>query len=1057
MSMFTAVAWEMTAESRIEAFESAWQHDAAAVKLENFLPPAEDPCFLAMLCELVRVDIELRWTNRAPKALDDYLDQFPELNHSAEALQQIAFEEYRQRLQSGERVAPCEYEDRFGIDISRWPAPAPPIVDEALAAPKTCALPNKELEQAFPRRTDVAGAIASSPRTPFPRDGETFAGFRIVCELGSGAFGRVYLAEQLDLASRRVALKVSQELNGESQKLAQLQHTNIMPIYSAHQVGSLHALCMPYYGATTLAQVIQGLRTTTGHMPKSGRIFLSTLFAHSHSRRGSSSAAVPEGSTLHGAAALTIRSTAVPEDVVPSGAVEDLEKLAKMTHVDAALWIIARVADGLEHAHSRNIMHRDLKPANILLTDEGQPMLLDFNLATSRNAQALNRYRNGGTLPYMAPEQLAALVAGGCAPDPRSDLYSLGVILFELLTGRHPFRLPKGKVNDIAPGMVQDRITARIKPQRFNPLVTPAVAAIVRKLLAANVDERYQSAAHLQEDLDRHLDHLPLKHAREASLRERVEKFRRRHPRLWTGTLVTLATSLLVILPLALQTAKQFEMADRRRQTQRAEAVVLLNDTQRKALAAQLDLYARAESSRVRQRGMQRVEEIVSRYAIDAEGSWLQTPEVTRLNDVERSSLLSTLGQTMWIMAESCRQQAADSRDPRAHEDSDHWQLLARQCFDRAGRTPMALRAGGKPVELHAQQDLGGLDDADLYSLASDVVTVGRYRDGLRFLKELTGRDPAHFLGWFMRGLCHEGLGQDGAAAEAWTVCIALQPDFAKAYYNRAIIRIRQKDYVAAHADFGRALERDSANTYALVNKGLTSLWLEQYARAEQELTAAIEQENPPSRVYFLRAKARYKLGKPALAKADEVKGQATEPTDDIGWATRGWALLDTDPTAALQDFERALAINPRNRDALNNRVHVLYTRLNRYDDALHAVNHMLEYYPDHLGARASRGVVYARLGKIEQARADADYCLANDQSAFSLYQIGSLYAQIAKHDPSAKTKALSLLGQSLEKGLVQKEYFTSDKDLDPLRDDAKFTELVDLAQTLQAKKVNAK
>ena len=102
----------------------------------------------------------------------------------------------------------------------------------------------------------------------------------------------------------------------------------------------------------------------------------------------------------------------------------------------------SRLADGLAHAHERGILHRDLKPANILMTDEGQPMLLDFNLSEDSEVRPGAAAAVGGTLPYMAPEHLEAL-RGGASPDARSDLYSLGVILYELLTVRRPFPVPE--------------------------------------------------------------------------------------------------------------------------------------------------------------------------------------------------------------------------------------------------------------------------------------------------------------------------------------------------------------------------------------------------------------------------------------------------------------------------------------------------------------------------------------------------------------------------------------------------------------------------------------
>jgi hypothetical protein len=113
-----------------------------------------------------------------------------------------------------------------------------------------------------------------------PAVGGEFLGFRLIAELGRGAFGRVHLARQGDLADRPVALKVSADIHGESQKLARLQHTHIVPVYSVHRAGPLQAVCMPYLGATTLADVVSDL-LHRGSLPASGKGLVSTL----HDRR----------------------------------------------------------------------------------------------------------------------------------------------------------------------------------------------------------------------------------------------------------------------------------------------------------------------------------------------------------------------------------------------------------------------------------------------------------------------------------------------------------------------------------------------------------------------------------------------------------------------------------------------------------------------------------------------------------------------------------------------------------------------------------------------------
>src|SRR5204863_8129037 len=111
-----------------------------------------------------------------------------------------------------------------------------------------------------------------------------------------------------------------------------------------------------------------------------------------------------------------------------------LRRLEGLSYVEAILSLAARLVDGLVHAHDRGIFHRDLKPANVLLTDEGQPMLLDFNLsADMKLSQTATAASIGGTLPFMAPEHLEAFRGQLRVVDQRSDVYSLGLILYELL------------------------------------------------------------------------------------------------------------------------------------------------------------------------------------------------------------------------------------------------------------------------------------------------------------------------------------------------------------------------------------------------------------------------------------------------------------------------------------------------------------------------------------------------------------------------------------------------------------------------------------------------
>src|SRR5262245_6173306 len=332
-------------------------------------------------------------------------------------------------------------------------------------------------------------------------------------------------------------------------------HTNIFPIYAVYQAGPLQAICMPYFGSVTLARVISDLARDPRQLPQTGRGLLSTLFE----------------TRVNGSVPAKVNDDPAPpaNDEPPS-----LTALGRMSQVEAALWITARLADGLAHAHERGILHCDLKPANVLLSDDGQPMLLDFNVAAERKAvKAKKAVRLGGTLPYMAPEYLSLLHNDNGELTPRSDLFSLGVVLYELLTGTDPY---PGLAADAAP--VGAYLAAHSKlperPSQRNPAVTPAVDAIVLKLLDPDPARRYAEAAHLREDLERQLDNRPLAYTTGKSPRERLRKWRRRNPRFTTAIAVGLAALMFLILPATAVAIRSEQLAARRHEFARSEAIL---------------------------------------------------------------------------------------------------------------------------------------------------------------------------------------------------------------------------------------------------------------------------------------------------------------------------------------------------------------------------------------------------------------------------------------------------------------------------------------------------
>jgi serine/threonine protein kinase len=339
--------------------------------------------------------------------------------------------------------------------------------------------------------TDLAPPFRAPLATPenpvalkppvLPEPGQRIGDFAIVEVLGEGSFGKVFLARQVSL-DRLVALKVTALRGREARLLASLEHDHIVHVISEEldQAQSLRLLCMQYVPGTTLARIIE----VVGGRPRSslnGRAILDVI----------------DSLSLH------------PAPFHPA-ALRDRELLAEADFAQAVCWIGARLAEALDYAHSRGILHRDIKPANILVSQFGRPLLADFNLSLNMHQlTAFGTARLGGTLAYMAPEHLDAFDPENATPstvvDQRSDLYSLGVVLYELLTGRRPFQVAGEEVKcagESLRALSAVRRSGAPSARIDLPDAPKGLDHVLRRCLDPDPERRYQTAGELAQALE---------------------------------------------------------------------------------------------------------------------------------------------------------------------------------------------------------------------------------------------------------------------------------------------------------------------------------------------------------------------------------------------------------------------------------------------------------------------------------------------------------------------------------------------------------------------------
>ena len=324
--------------------------------------------------------------------------------------------------------------------------------------------------------------------------------FRLVREIGRGGMGVVYEAIQVSLR-RRVAIKVLPfaaaiddkqitRFKNEAQAAAQVDHPNIVPVFAIGEEQGVHYFAMQLIGGQSLSQLLDrllGYATDGVPTPVSGRE--------------------------------TIRIENVRDHV---------QNVARMG---------IQAAEALHAAHEIGVVHRDVKPSNLLLDEKGKLWVTDFGIARCRTSENLTSTGHAiGTMRYMSPEQAQGKTA---LVDHRTDIYSLGVTLYELACLRHPFE----GVADAVLAFEFGRSGLR-RPSYWNSSIPADFENIVLKAMAEGRDERYATAQELAEDLGRFLEGKPIL-ARRPTLTSRLCKWARWHKRSVAAAAGVLAFAML--------------------------------------------------------------------------------------------------------------------------------------------------------------------------------------------------------------------------------------------------------------------------------------------------------------------------------------------------------------------------------------------------------------------------------------------------------------------------------------------------------------------------------
>jgi tetratricopeptide (TPR) repeat protein len=577
--------------------------------------------------------------------------------------------------------------------------------------------------------------------------------------------------------------------------------------------------------------------------------------------------------------------------------------------------------------------------------------------------------------------------------------------------------------------------------------MTPAVAAILRRCLAPDPAERYQSARALQDDLERHLAHLPLRHTPEPSWRERVRKWARRHPRVTSASTVA-AVAAVVLLGLGgLVLLREERLA-------RVEAADQYRRFQQAARSVQVEFLGAPAGGKSRLAAIETsCRRALELYGADSAADWTERPEVTRLGADVQARLREEVGELLLLLAATVAlEEDAKALDfnARALSCSSPDKVSPAVYYQRAALLEQRGRKAEAAQARLQYEAAAPHTPRDQCLLACIRMLEGRARAARPLWEEATRLDPTNLWAWYGLGDCYDRLDKPAQASACYTACIALAPQVHDWHFRRGLAQLRNNEPAAACSDLTVAHRLRPDHRETLVNRALAHLALRDSKAACADLDGAVGLGGADARLYLMRARARDLAGDSAGAASDRQASTHVQPADELAWVARGAGRTASAPEAALADFDQALAHNPRCLAALQSKAHVLAEKLARTEEAIKVLDRAVALYPEHAPARAARGTLLARLGNCDAAHADAAEALAAEpRSPEVVYQVAGIYAQTSRRHPEDRRHALALLAEACRHNFGY-DLLTRDADLDPLRDAPEFQRLAQAVRSLQ-------
>jgi tetratricopeptide (TPR) repeat protein len=847
-----------------------------------------------------------------------------------------------------------------------------------------------------PSALDVeAGLTVDAPLTEGP--GTVIGSYKLLEQIGEGGMGLVFVAEQQQPVRRKVALKVvkpgmdtrqvTARFEAERQALAIMDHPHIAKVFD----GGATASGRPYF----VMELVKG---------------------------------------------------------VPITEFCDQNRLTPRPRLELFL----AVCQAVQHAHQKGIIHRDLKPSNVLVSrHDTTPVVkvIDFGVAKALGQGLTDKTlctgvaQMVGTPLYMSPEQAGM---SDLDVDTRSDIYALGVLLYELLTGTTPFdkerfrqagydeirRIireeepprPSTRLSKLGQGASTVATQRQSDPKRLSQLFSGELDWIVMKCLEKDRNRRYETASELAADVQHHLHDEPVQ-ACPPSAWYRLRKFARRQKR-------AMAMAACVVLAVAgLAGGLGWAARDRAarqeagaRQAQEALTVARtffgenrLDRARQKLVEAQVQLAAHHVAPGILTGEIETLEAELVRF--EQFFAWRDEAHQAEIPSPAEFALAGqSTGGTVVVLSRKPGQEREPARAvPFLRKALALYGALGpKDWSDALGRGALG-REQVEQIRRTAYEELLWLAD-DLLARRQDHVSGEQVpapaaaRQALAYLDQAKAAHPPTTAFVSLRGRCRGDLGDKEAAAADARLARATPPTLAMDHVllGQAALDAKAKD--VAVKEFEEAQRLEPTHYWSLMKLGQSFLDLgegpEDFTAAVLVYTGCIMKRPDYAPAYRYRANAHWYLKQREKSVQDYSRAIALDPKDARSWSGRGatYRILHQ-YEKALADLNKAIDLDPKYVWAWNNRA-LAYSGLHQYDKALADLNKAIELDPKYAPAWTNRGAIYCdQLAQYDKAFADVNKAIElNPNSAISWTNRAMAYTRLRQDD-----KALSDLNKAID------------------------------------------